>query len=86
MIVTSETLPVSVNNNSAGILQIKGLEKYNYLRKAPENKIISSSLKMSKIPVMKFSGLPNGSSRMMLKRFCRFPEACFVFTKFLSLR
>lgn len=50
MIVTSETLPVSVNNNSAGILQIKGLEKYNYLRKAPENKIISSSLKMSKNP------------------------------------
>jgi hypothetical protein len=50
MIVTAETIPVSVNNNSVGILQINGLEKYNYLKKAPENKIIASSLMMSKSP------------------------------------
>jgi hypothetical protein len=50
MIVTSGTLPVIVNKNSAGILRIKGLEKYNYLRKVPENKTISSSLMMSESP------------------------------------
>ncbi len=50
MVVTSETLPVSVNKNSFGILGIKGLEKFNYLRKAPENKTIAASLMMSESP------------------------------------
>jgi hypothetical protein len=50
MMVTSGTLPVSVNKNSSGILGIKGLEKYNYLQKAPENKTIAFSLMMMENP------------------------------------
>lgn len=48
MIVTHRTIPVAMNKNSYKILRIKGLEKYNYLRKEAENKSISSSLRMAK--------------------------------------
>lgn len=50
MVVTAQTVPVTVNKNSAGILKIKGLEKYNYLKKVPENKSIPPSLMMSENP------------------------------------
>ncbi len=48
MIVTSRTIPVAMNKNSLKILKIKGLERYNYLKKEAENKSISSSLMMTK--------------------------------------
>lgn len=50
MIVTQDTIPVAINKNSFKILKIKGLEKYNYLKKEPENKSISSSLMMTENP------------------------------------
>lgn len=50
MIVTGRTIPVAMNKNSFKILNIKGLEKYNYLKKEAENKSISSSLMMTKNP------------------------------------
>ena len=48
MIVTSRTIPVAINKNCYQILKIKGLEKYNYLKKEPENKSISTRLMMSR--------------------------------------
>ncbi|MCF6248028.1 MAG: cache domain-containing protein [Desulfobacula sp.] len=48
MIVTGRTIPVAINKNSFNILRMKGLEKYNYLKKEPENRSISSSLMMTK--------------------------------------
>ena len=48
MIVTRRTIPVAMNKNSLKILKIKGLEKYNYLKKEAENKSISLSLMMTK--------------------------------------
>lgn len=48
MIVTGRTIPVAINKNSSRILRIKGLEKYNYLKKEPENRSISTSLMMTK--------------------------------------
>ena len=48
MIVTARTIPVAINKNSSRILKIKGLEKYNYLKKEAENQSISSSLMMTK--------------------------------------
>jgi len=48
MIVTRRTIPVAMNKNSLKILKIKGLEKYNYLKKEAENRSISSSLMMTK--------------------------------------
>lgn len=48
MIVTDSTIPVAMNKNSLKILRIKGLEKYNYLKKEAENKAISTSLRMTK--------------------------------------
>jgi hypothetical protein len=46
MIVTHRTIPVAINKNSSKILNIKGLEKYNYLKKEAENKSIPLSLMM----------------------------------------
>jgi hypothetical protein len=48
MIVTDKTIPVAINKNCAEILKLKGLEKYNYLKKEPENRSISTSLMMTK--------------------------------------
>jgi len=48
MIVTRRTIPVAMNKNSLKILKIKGLERYNYLKKEAENRSISSSLMMTK--------------------------------------
>lgn len=49
-ISTIRTVPVCVNKNSAAILRIKGLEKYNYLQKVPENKSIPPEWMMSENP------------------------------------
>lgn len=50
IISTDQTVPICVNKNSAVILKIKGLEKYNYLQKAPENKAIAPERMMSESP------------------------------------
>ncbi len=47
MIVTPTAIPIAMNKNSRKILNIKGLENYNYLQKESENRAISSSLRMT---------------------------------------